>query len=103
MDLIESPNVQRIAADVFERRPELVARVETVMSDSRAFFPDQDVALEDRQFDDWDPLITLVLYAYMPFDAYFAARDRFREWLWEKNWVTDGDLKITEAHAGETR
>ncbi len=100
MDLIESPNVQRIAADVFGRRPELVARVREASLELQKRFGEKGLRIESLKFDSWDPPLSLSMYADLPFKRYWEEYDAFLDFIIERGWVNDPDLGINTFYDG---
>ncbi len=100
MDLIESPNIQRIAADVFGRRPELVARVREASLELHKRFGDKGLRIESLKFDSWDPPLSLSMYADLPFTRYWEEYDAFLDFIIERGWVDDPDLGINTFYDG---
>lgn len=103
MSLCDSPETGDQARRILDRRPELVARVREIRDHALDEFADADVNLEPLKFDEWDPELSVTIYAYMPFDDFWRQRDEFDAWLDNRGWTDDPDLGVSAFYAGDHR
>ncbi len=101
--LCDDPHMVDKVRTIFEKRPELVERVESIRQHASLNFDDLDFQLERLKYDPWDAEVSLALNVYMDFDRYWVQREKLEEWLIQQTWHDDTDLGVSIYFAGDHR
>lgn len=64
------PDDRATVEDVLRRQPDTVRFIERLRQHVRSIYDEPRISLNTRQYDEWDPPITVVIYADIPNEEY---------------------------------
>ena len=77
----KDPKEKESVLAVLREHPELQDFIARVSEKAETMFPEVSISLDTVRYDDWDPLVRMLVHITQPWDDWTASSDVFTHWV----------------------